>query len=156
MAEFQIQVLSRMTVEQAKRLDEVRAMKPALKGRAAAVRRLIDALGDDDIAQSATDADAAEGKEVILHRDDVVAVLRALQERTRAYSDLARQVHTIGNNFNQLTKLGHQIVSYGYDGVIPEAAVRAIDRQLDGIYMQLSVMAHQDQHVEGVVRACQP
>lgn len=154
MAEFPIQVLSRMTVEQAKRLDEVRAMKPALTGRAAAVRRLIDALGDDDIAQSATDA--AEGKEVVLHRDDVVAVLSALQERTRAYSDLARQVHAIGNNFNQLTKLGHQIVSYGYDGVIPVEAVGAIDRQLDGIYMKLSIMAIQDQSVEAVVRACQP
>lgn len=154
MAQYPVQVLARITAEDAARLDEVAAMEPALPNRPAAVRRLIAWLDDDDLA---TD-DAAEGKEDLptLHPDDVASVLSALEERTRVYSELIKQQRAIGNNLNQLVRLGHQITKYGAAGTIPTAAVEGLGRKHDEALERMATLAEQDAHVEEVVRACRP
>ena len=47
-------VYTRMTGAQAQRLAEVQALEPALPSRADAVRRLIEALDDDDLDRAVT------------------------------------------------------------------------------------------------------
>lgn len=149
-----VSIAARITLEQAMRLDEVQSMEPALRSRSAAVGRLIDLLTDDDLAP----ADAAEGKEGShsLHPDDVAAVLAALDERTRAYSELSKQVRAVGHLLNTLTKLGHQIAKYGKAGAIPTAAVELAQRRLEPAFEHMAALARQDAHVEAVVRACRP
>lgn len=154
MAQFPVQVLVRMTPAQAQRLDEVQSMPPVLADRPSAVRRLIDTLDDDDVAL----ADAAEGKEVLpsLHPHDVAAILAALDERTRAYSELSKQVRYIGHFLNTLTKLGHQIAKYGKAAAIPTAAVEFVQHKLEDVLDRMATMARDDAHVEAVIRACRP
>ncbi|MDP5226907.1 MULTISPECIES: hypothetical protein [Arthrobacter] len=149
-----VSIAARITLEQATRLDEVQAMEPPLRGRSAAVGRLLDLLTDDDLAAS----DAAEGKEGLpsLRPDDVAAVLAALDERTRAYSELSKQVRAVGHLLNTLTKLGHQIAKYGRAGMIPTAAIELAQRRLEPALERMATMAEQDAHVEAVVRACRP
>lgn len=129
-------------------------MEPALPSRPAAVRRLIEWLDDDDL----TPADAAEGKEdqPSLHPDDVAAVLAALEARTRVYSELVKEVRAVGNNLNQLTRLGHQVARHGAGGAIPTAAVEGLGRTYDETLGRLATLAEQDEHVEEAVRACRP
>lgn len=152
MSKYPVQVLTRMTEEQASRLDEVMRMGAPLKDRPSAVRRLIDSVGDDDVRT----ADAAEGKEAgaALAAEDVVAVLAALDERTRAYSELAKQVRHVGHFLNTLTKLGHQIAKYGKAAAIPTAAIAFAQRKVDGVLEQMSALAEQDERVEAVLRSC--
>lgn len=152
MAQYDATVLTRMTSGDAARLDEVAAMEPVLANRPAAVRRLIEWLDDDDLSAG----DAAEGKEghSYLHPDDVAAVLAALSARTRAYSELAKQVRALGTNLNQLTKLGHKIAKYANAGMIPTAAVDRLHRTVDALFDRVEALAEHDLHVEEVVRAC--
>ncbi|PFG69105.1 hypothetical protein B0O41_3956 [Propionibacteriaceae bacterium ES.041] len=149
-----VSIAARITLAQAMRLDEVQGMEPPLRGRSAAVGRLIDLLTDDDLAPS----DAAERKEgpPSLRHEDVAAVLAALDERTRAYSELSRQVRAVGHLLNTLTKLGHQIAKYGKAGTIPTAAIELVQRRLEPALDRMAAMAEQDAHVEEVVRACRP
>jgi hypothetical protein len=139
-----------MTLEQAERLEEVRAMTPALPDRSSAVRRLIDSLSDDDL----TPADAAEGKEDSLSSEDVAAILDALDKRTRAYSELSKQVRHVGHFLNTLTKLAHQTATYGKAGAIPAAAIDSASREITSTLDQMTAIAQQDAHVEAVLRAC--
>lgn len=149
-----VSIAARITVEQAMRLDAVQSMEPALSSRSAAVGRLIDLLTDDDLAP----ADAAEGKEAShsLHPDDVAAVLAALDERTRAYSELSKQIRAVGHFLNTLTKLGHQIAKYGKAAAIPVAAIELVQRRLEPALDRMAALAQQDAHVEAVVRSCRP
>lgn len=149
-SKYDTAVFTRVTTKQAQRLAEVQAMEPALPSRADAVRRLIDSLEDDDLVR----ADAAEGKEA-LAGDDVAEIVAALQERTRAYNELIKQVHAIGVNVNQLARLGHQM-NLGAPGTIPTAAIEGTGRALEDVKDRASVLAHQDAYVESVVAACLP
>ncbi|WP_240371973.1 hypothetical protein [Brevibacterium zhoupengii] len=149
-SKYVAEVFTRMTAVQAQRLAEVQSMTPALPSRADAVRRLLDTLDDDDLGH----ADAAEGKEA-LSRDDVATIVTALEDRTRAYNELTKQVHAIAVNYNQLVKLGHQI-NLGATGTIPTEAVESTGRQLEKIQDRASVLAHQDAYVESVVTVCLP
>lgn len=153
MSKLKVGVLTRMEQRHAARLDEVAAMEPALPNRPAAVRRLIELLDDGLVT-----GDAAEGKEDLayLHPDDVAAVLAALNARTRAYSELVKQVRALGTNLNQLTKLGHKIAKYANAGMIPTAAVERLHRMADALLARIDTLAEEDAHVEKVVRACQP
>lgn len=150
MAGRPFQVLTRLSAEQQERLDEVQAMEPALPSSSAAVRRLIDSLEDNHVSAN----DAAEGKEFALDQKTAQAILDALQERTRAYSELSKEVRAIGNNANQLTKLGHQLAAGNGTGIIPEKAVEAVVRKLSEMHGRLSVLATQDHYVETVVNSC--
>lgn len=148
------QVLTRLTTEQQNRLDEVQAMEPALPSSSAAVRRLIDSLEDSHITLPATTDDAAEGKEFSLGKKEAQEILKALHDRTRAYSELSKEIRAIGNNANQLTKLGHQLSRGRGNGIIPQEAVESLERKLDEMHGRLSVLANQDHYVEMVVNAC--
>lgn len=149
-----VSIAARITVAQAQRLDEVQSMEPVLSNRSATIGRLIDMLQDDDLDSF---PDAAEGKEVVFSADVVTAVLEALDARTRAYNNVAKQVRAIGNNLNQLVRLGHQMAAYGKDGVIPLEALEGLTRQHEDIVAnELHQLAAQDAHVETVVRACRP
>lgn len=150
MAGRPFQVLTRLSAEQQERLDEVQAMEPALPSSSAAVRRLIDSLDDDRVSAH----DAAEGKEFALDQKTAQAILDALYERTRAYSELSKEVRAIGNNANQLTRLAHQLAAGNGAGVIPEKAVQSVERKLTEMYGRLSVLATQDHYVETVVNSC--
>lgn len=136
--------------DQVARIDEVQALE-SLPSRSDALRRIIDLLTDEDLPR----VDAAEGKETI-PPEDVAAVMEALEERTRAYRELAKQVRAIGTQNNQLVKLGHQAVKYGKDGVIPVEAVQSLDRRITDALDHLSMLAGDDAYVEAVVRACRP
>ena len=78
-----------------------------------------------------------------------------MEDRTRAYNELTKQVHAIGVSCNQLVKLGHQI-NLGAAGTIPTEAVEGIGRQLSAVKDRTSVLAHQDAYVESVVTSCLP
>lgn len=149
-SKYVAEVFTRLTSKQVQRLAVVQSMEPALPSRPDAVRRLIEALDDDDLDRT----DAAEGKEA-LSGDDVAAIVAALEDRTRAYNELSKQVHAIGVNCNQLVKLSQQI-NLGASGTIPTEAVESIGRQLEKIKDRASVLAHQDAYVESVVTACLP
>ena len=140
----------RVRADQAARIDEVQDLE-SLPSRSDAVRLIIDLLTDEDLPA----VDAAGGKETI-PPEDVAAVMEALQARTRAYSELAKQVRAIGTQNNQLVKLGHQVVRYGKDGVIPVEAVQHFDRRIADTLDHLSMLAGDDAYVEAVVRACRP
>ncbi|WP_193072443.1 hypothetical protein [Brevibacterium sp. FME37] len=149
-SKYVAEVFTRLTSKQAQRLAAVQAMEPALPSRPDAVRRLIEALDDDDLDR----ADAAEGKEA-LSGNDVDTIVAAMEDRTRAYNELTKQVHAIGVSCNQLVKLGHQI-NLGAAGTIPTEAVEGIGRQLSAVKDRTSVLAHQDAYVESVVTSCLP
>lgn len=140
----------RPRADQVARIDEVQDLE-SLPSRSDALRLIIDLLTDDDLPR----VDAAEGKEAI-PPEDVAAVMEALEARTRAYSELAKQVRAIGTQNNQLVKLGHQAVKYGKDGVIPVEAVQNFDRRITDVLEHLSMLAGDDAYVEVVVRACRP
>lgn len=148
-----VSIAARITVVQAQRLDEVQSAEPALLNRSAAVGRLIDMLTAADF-----DAlDAAEGKEVVFSADVVATVLEALAERTRSYNEVSKQIRAVGNNLNQLVRLGNQVALYGKEGKIAIEAVHAIARQHEDVLAnELHQLAAQDAHVETVVRACRP
>lgn len=147
-----VSIAARITVEQAQRLDEVKLMEPALEGRSAAVGRLIDMLTDGEFAEY----DAAEGKEYFLDATEVAKICVQLDERTKAYNALAKQIRGgIGNNLNQLVRLGHQVALYGKDGQITVEAIQSLVRQHEDVVAnELHQLAAQDAHVEEVVRAC--
>ena len=148
-----VSIAARITVEQAQRLDEVQSAKPALSSRSAAIGRLIDKMTDEDLEA----LDAAEGKEIVFSADAAADLLAALDARTRSYNDLAKQISPIGNNLNQLVRLGHQMAIYGKDGEITVEAINAIARQHDDVVAnEMHRLAAQDAHVETVVRACLP
>ncbi|WP_154402700.1 hypothetical protein [Nocardioides speluncae] len=146
-------VAARLTPEQADRLDEVRAEEPALPTRSAAVRRLIDRLGEADGSTGGSTGDDS-GRQI--SPDDVAAVLAALDARTRAYNEMAKQLRAIGTQNNELVKLGHQQVRFGRLGVIPVEAVQHVERRVASGLDHLVELAEQDAHVEAVVRACRP
>lgn len=148
-----VSIAARITEAQAQRLDEVQGAEPALASRSAAVGRLIDMLTDD----SFNEYDAAEGKEYFLDAAAAAVIGERLSERTKAYNAVAKQIRAIGNNLNQLVRLGHQIEIYGKDGHIAIEAVDAMVRQLEDIVAnELHRLAVQDAHVEEMVRACLP
>ena len=128
----------RLRADQAARIDEVQDLE-SLPSRSDALRLIIDLLTDDDLPR----VDAAEGKETI-PPEDVAAVMEALEARTRAHSELSRQIRAIGTQNNQLVKLGHQAVKYGKDGVIPVEAVQNFDRRITDVLEHLSMLAGDD------------
>lgn len=142
-------VTVRVRSDQAALIDEVQALE-SLPSRSSALRRIIDLVTDEDLP---TQVDAAEGKE-ILPPEDVAVIMEALEARTRAYSELAKQVRAIGTQNNELVKLGHQAVKYGKDGVIPVEAVQNFDRRITDVLEHLAMLAGDDAYVETVVRAC--
>lgn len=149
-----VSIAARITVSQAQRLDEVQALEPALSNRSATIGRLIDMVTDEDLEVL---HDAAEGKELVLSADVVATILEALADRTRAYNTVAKQVRAIGNNLNQLVRLGNQMSIYGKQGEITLEAIEGLSRQHEDIVAnELHQLAAQDAHVETVVRACRP
>lgn len=148
-----VSIAARITEAQAQRLDEVQFAEPAVASRSAAVGRLIDMLTED----SFNEYDAAEGKEYVLDAAAAAVIGERLSERTKAYNEVAKQIRAIGNNLNQLVRLGHQIEIYGKDGGIAIEAVDAMVRQHEDIVAnELHRLAVQDAHVEEMVRACLP
>lgn len=152
-----VSVAARITVDQAQRLDEVQLVEPVLSSRSAAIGRLIDMMTDEDLEAF----DAAAGKEndsSNVFRDiDAGKILAALNDRTCAYNELAKQVRPVGNNLNQLVRLGHQVALYGKDGEIAVESIHAIARQHEDILVNgLHRLAAQDAHIEKVLRACLP
>ncbi|GAA1769049.1 hypothetical protein [Nostocoides vanveenii] len=138
MAQYAVAVLVRMTPEQAARLDEVQAMGSPLCSRAAAVRRLIDSLDDDDLAPSVA---ASSAPPVPVLHPDVVA---ALECRTEAYNEIGRQVRAAGHNLNTMTRLSHQIATYGRGDAIPAEAVAATGRVLVDVHRQMFELGARD------------
>lgn len=145
-----VAVMSRMTPAQAARLDEVKAMKPALGSRSEAVRRLVDMHMNDGVG---TD-DAAEGKEVVLGAAAAADLVRALDARTREYNELARQVSAVGNLLNQIARVGNQMVKYDRKGYIAPDAITDPLSNLEAIRDRLAVLAHQDTYVDEVIKRC--
>lgn len=152
-----VSVAARITVDQAQRLDEVQLVEPVLSSRSAAIGRLIDMMTGEDLEAF----DAAAGKENdsrnVCRDIDVGKILAALEERTRAYNEVSKHLRAIGNNLNQLVRLGHQVALYGKSGGIAAKAIEGIARQLENALVNgLHRLAAQDAHIEKVLRACRP
>lgn len=135
MAQYPIAVLVRMTEAQADRLDEVQAMGVPVSSRAAAVRRLIDSLVDDEINTRAAEVGPSSTSSVagvsLAGLDPAVVdrIVTAVQARAQAYTELASQVRQLGHLQNALTRRGHQIAIFG-TGAIPVEAVEAVGRDV--------------------------
>lgn len=135
MALYPVAVLVRMTAEQAARLDEVQAMGDPLSSRAAAVRRLVDSLDDDEIDARGSGASPPSTSSVagvsLAGLDPAVVdrIVTAVQARAQAYAELASQVRQLGHLQNALAKRGHQVAIFG-TGAIPVEAVEAVGREV--------------------------
>lgn len=143
-----VAVFTRVTLAQAVVLDQVQFGDPSLSSRPDAIRHLIDTA-------AITLADTAAGKETpSLAPADLDRIIAAVDARTRAYNDLAKQVRSVGHLANTLAKLGHQAVTYGRHTTIPVQAVEGVSRGVQQALALLTVLAHQDVEEESVIRTC--
>lgn len=124
-----VSVMTRLTPQQAKRLDKVKTAKPAVASRAAAVRRLIDLLTDADLEEVAVRATQEGVGAAPTDKELSVAtrLLAAVEARTVAYNELAKQVRAVGVQNNQLVKLARHMTTFGREGHIPADQVMAFD-----------------------------
>lgn len=142
-----VSVLTRLSGEQADALDQMLLTDPSLPSRPAVIRHLIEA---------ATDAPsvAAETGTLSLSSEDVDRLIAAIDARTRAYNQVAKQVRALGHLTNTLTKLAHQGVTYGRDVVVPTQAVELVARRLQHTRTALTRIAEQDAASEAVMQRC--
>ncbi|MDH6238200.1 hypothetical protein [Cryobacterium sp. CG_9.6] len=136
-------VTVRMTADDAVDLAFVQTELGAASGPDAVreVIRLVAALQRDESHQSAkAQRPAAVVDEVLL-----TEVRDAVREVTTSYNERTRELHFIGHNWNQITKVANAT------GKVDTDAIRGVERALVDIRMQMAADAERDAKLMAVL-----